>query len=100
MNFPRRLIVLPVLAIASIGLVACGSDAKQPAGTNAPTETSMTGDTMTGDTMTGDTMAPHDTEVMTSDTHAMMTDSTAMMTHDTEVMTSDTHAMMTETTGG
>jgi len=80
-NFPRRLIVLPALAIAGIGLAACGSDAKQPAGTNAPTETSMAPhDTMTGDTMTGDTMAPHDT--MTGDT---------MAPHDT---------MMTETTGG
>jgi len=83
-NFPRRLIVLPTLAAATITLAACGSDAKQPAGTNAPTETTMAPhDT----TMTSDTMAPHDT-TMTSDT---MVPHDTMAPHDT---------MMTETTGG
>ena len=73
MNFPRRLVILPALVLASAGfagaVAGCGDNATQ---------------------------RPETTEVMTHD--SMMTHTTEMMTHTTEMMTHD--SMMTEKKGG
>ncbi|MGB8858757.1 MAG: hypothetical protein WCC60_05850 [Ilumatobacteraceae bacterium] len=76
----HRLVVLPLLFLATAGLAACGDDAEQkPATTEVMTEK---------------------TEVMTEKTEVMTESTEAMMTDTTEVMTESTEAMMTDTTGG
>jgi hypothetical protein len=75
MQHARRLVLLPLLFVATAALAACGDDAEQK---------------------------PANTDVMTESTDAMMTESTdAMMTESTDaMMTESTDAMMTDTTGG